>query len=449
MSRNRLSRHWLLIGFPIAILAAIALYYFPPIHDRLIWRIPEWRAQIFYFFNPPEENIFVPVDQQAQVEAIVQATIQSFLLTGPSPTPTATQTPPPFSPTPGPTSTPEPSPTPTLTPTPLPERVDFKVRYEDQHHRWNYCGPANLSMALNFWGWDGDRDDVGRAIKSTDADKNVMPYEMVDFANENAGLGAISRVGGDVELIKRFLANGFPVVAEKGYIQRDSTGKWAWMGHYQFVTGYDEAGGYFIVQDTYRDGPNFHVPYDVFYTGWRDFNFVFIVVYPYEHDAHVRELLGNWIDENWAINHALERAQQEVLSLTGVEQFFAAFNVGTSNVLRQAYIDAGIAYDYAFQLYATLPDSRERPYRMLWYQTGPYFAYYYSGRYYDVINLATTTLEETIVEPVLEESLYWRGLANLAIGNYDAAVQDFRDSLVIHPNFSPSTFQLEQLGLSP
>ncbi len=54
-----------------------------------------------------------------------------------------------------------------------------------------------------------------------------------------------------------------------------------------------------------------------------------------------------------------------------------------------------------------------RPYRMMWYQTGPYKAYYYSNRFADVINLADTTLNETISEPVLEESLYWRGRPNI------------------------------------
>jgi hypothetical protein len=46
---------------------------------------------------------------------------------------------------------------------------------------------------------------------------------------------------------------------------------------------------------------------------------------------------------------------------------------------------------------------------MMWYQTGPILPVY-SGRYI-VWNLADTTLEETISEPVLEESLYWRRMA--------------------------------------
>ena len=52
------------------------------------------------------------------------------------------------------------------------------------------------------------------------------------------------------------------------------------------------------------------------------------------------------------------------------------------------------------------------PFRMMWYQTGPYFAYYYAGRYQDVINLAN--VNKTIAQPTLEESLYWRGMAEAA-----------------------------------
>ena len=70
--------------------------------------------------------------------------------------------------TPASTSTPKPVSTsqPTLTPTPIPDSVILPgVVYVDQHNRWNYCGPANLTMALNFWGWTGTRDDVAQVVK--------------------------------------------------------------------------------------------------------------------------------------------------------------------------------------------------------------------------------------------------------------------------------------------
>ncbi len=93
----------------------------------------------------------------------------------------------------------------------------------------------------------------------------------------------------------------------------------------------------------------------------------------------------------------------------------------------------------------TIP-KEERPWRMLWYQTGPYFAYYYTGRYQDVLDLADGVLSITN-EPVLEESYYWRGMAKLALGDNDGAIADFRKSEEVHPGFIPAIQQLNALGI--
>jgi hypothetical protein len=85
---------------------------------------------------------------------------------------------------------------------------------------------------------------------------------------------------------------------------------------------------------------------------------------------------------------------------------------------------------------------------MVWYQTGPYYAYFYSARYADVINLATTTLD-AMSEPVLEESYYWRAQAELAQGNQTAAVADLNKSLEVHAGFGPSLALMSQLGVAP
>jgi tetratricopeptide (TPR) repeat protein len=114
------------------------------------------------------------------------------------------------------------------------------------------------------------------------------------------------------------------------------------------------------------------------------------------------------------------------------------------------YADAAAAYDYAFNLYANLNvEDSVRPYRMMWYQTGPYKAYYYANRYSDVINLADTTLNETIAEPVLEESLYWRGQAYYMAGKTDLAVKDYRAALKVHPKWIVATQALQDLGMQP
>ena len=242
---------------------------------------------------------------------------------------------------------------------------------------------------------------------------------------------------------------GFPVLVEKGYFETDVDGNYTWMGHYQFVSGYDDSVEAMIVQDTYLDGPDFYIKNDEFLEGWRSFNYLFLVVYPRVREEEVLALLGDWVDPTWANQHALEIARLETTTLTGVDQFFAWYNLGTSYVNLADYVSAAQAYDQAFMAYANLPDNNQRPFRMVWYQTGPYFAYYYSARYQDVLDLANTTFATIQERLVLEESLYWRGMAKVALGDITGAEEDFRRSLVIHPGFTPTLEAMRNLGLTP
>lgn len=442
------NKRWLI---PIALFLAVVVYYLPPVHSRLESRLELLRTRIVYFFRPPSEAVFQPSGESPlTVETAVGTARAEMLLTlTPASTPTVQV---------GPT------PEPTITPTPLPPAVSLPgVVYVDQHNRWNYCGPANLAMGLKFWGWSGDRDDIARVIKpgSPDpkksfierglSDKNVMPYEMIYFVNEHTEYRALYRHGGTVELVKRLIAAGFPVIAEKGYYERDYTGKIDWLGHYLFTTGYDDSKNGFIVQDAYlKPGKDLLNEYDDYLDGWRSFNYLFIVVYPVEREAELIALLGPWADTQWAAQHALEIAEQEIRTLSGNNRFFAWFNKGTSHVVLQQYADAAVAYDQAFREYAAWDTSLgNRPFRMMWYQTGPYFAYYYTGRYQDVINLANTTLNETISTPTLEESLLWRGRAYYMLGNTPAAIADYRAALQVHANWGPAIQALQDLGVQP
>ena len=441
----------------IALVLAIGVYLFPPIHDRINNRLEDVRTQVKYFFNPPEDVTFRPTQlatpdaQQAAIDTIVQATMQAHALAQKR----SSATPAPASSKAGSKSTP------TITSTPLPSTVNLPgVKYVDQFDRWNYCAPANLTMALNFWGWKGTRDDVAKVVKPGEndpsksfidrgkTDKNVMPYEMVDFVNNNTEYKAIYRYGGDIPLFRTLLANGYPVIAEKGIYETDTTNRTSWMGHYQFVTGYDDVGKTFLVQDTYLKGPNYHVSYSDFVGGWLAFDRVFIVVYPADRETQVDALLGNYTDARWAAQHALDLTNQDMDSLSGTPLFFGWFAKGTSLVALQQYVDAANAYDQAFSVYATLDQNYStRPWRMMWYQTGPYWAYYYSGRYQDVISLANTTLDPSFLGVnTLEESLYWRGMAEYAAGNTVQAITDVRKSVYYNKNFQAGLAMLQQWG---
>ena len=448
----------ILAAIPVCLLLGLLLYQLPPIKSRISPRLRDLRARIQYALNPPDEAIFVPVAAAGTPQGGAPTPSPS------DPPPTLTETLPPEEDTP----TPEPSLTPTITPTLLPESVILDgVIYVDQHGRWNYCGPANLTMALKYWGWPGNRDDVARVVKPGVQDptldfiqqgfwdKNVMPYEMVDFVNNETGYGVVLRYGGDLDLVRRLIAGGFPVLIEKGYYEADYTGKIAWLGHYLFTTGYNDATRQFTVQDAYLEpGRDRKVDYDTYMEGWRSFDYLFMVIYPPEREVEVYELLGPYSDEVWALETALETAKLEAQELSGNDAFFAWFNQGTSLVqldrINRA-LEAASAYDQAFALYAQLgDDDTQRPYRIMWYQTGPYIAYFYAGRYQDVINLANNTLYETISEPTLEESLYWRGMAYYyGTGEINAAIADFRETVRLNPNFGPGWYMLEQAGVGP
>lgn len=339
-------RFRILTGIAAVLLLAVGLYYLPPVHERLVWRVDDLKAQIKYFLNPPEEAVFLPA-QQVEIETIVAATIQALQ-------------------TPTPAATPEgPSPTPTITPTPMPVYVSLPgVVYVDQNNRWNYCGPSNLTMALNFWGWKGSRDDVAKVIKPGvndtnldfiqrgKTDKNIMPYEMASFVEDHTNLNVVIRHGGDVTLLKRLIASGLPVLVEKGYYTVDANGKYSWMGHYLFITGYDESQQSFISQDTYPpkgvNGENRLFAYDEAIQGWRAFDYLFLVVYPPERESELLTLLGPWADPKWAAAHALEINRAEAAELSGADKYFSLFSIGTAHVYLQQYAEAALVYDQAF-----------------------------------------------------------------------------------------------------
>jgi uncharacterized protein YvpB len=432
------------------IIAAMVVYNIPYVHDRLAWRIEDLRVQIVYYFNPPDEVVFQPT-QKAITPAIAN-TLR------PSATPTATQTP-------GPTSAP------TITPTPLPAAVDLEGDqfYVHQFERWNYCGPANLAMALKFWGWKGDRDDIARAIKPGESDpnkgfidqgrtdRNVAPAEMVNYVAGQTEYNIVARHGGDIDLIKRFIAAGFPVMIEKGYYEKDYSGKIAWLGHYSFVTGYDDSQNSFIYQEAYpqpktKSGKNWLVSYDHFVEGWRAFNYLFMVIYPPDREAEVTAILGSWNDNHWANLRALEIANREVNEFKDRgdnDEYFAWFNKGTSHTRLLEYEQAAQAYDQAFAIYAALNETdRQRPYRMMWYQEWPYWAYYFTGRYQDVINLANATLE-TVEPPTLEESIYWKAMAKYALGDSYNAIKDMRYAVYLNKSYLDALTQLQSWGVRP
>ena len=425
----------LIFGIVALMILAGVILALPPVWSRVSYYANKIYTEIYYKINPPQEVIFNP--QQATPDDIATAVQQTVQAAQPQ-------------------STPEPTKTATNTPIPLPVTV-YLQGVEPEAQMWNNCGPATLSMALSYWKWNGDQEDTAALLKPNPRDKNVMPYEMVDFVNDQTDLRALIRMGGDLYTLKSLLNAGFPVLVEKGF-EPENLAREGWMGHYNLVIGYDDTTSAFTTQDSYllalkkyeeRAGTKgFEVTYDDMLKNWRAFNSIFIVIYPPEYENDVVNALGPLADETSAFQVAYERAVTESSSLSDArDRYFAFYNAGTSLVKLQDYEGAAAAFDTAFAIYPSI-DEVFRPFRMLWYQTGPYYAYYYSARYQDVIALATTTLDAES-EHILEESYHWRALAEEALGNREAAVSDLRNALRVHPGFGPSFDQLLAFGETP
>jgi len=423
--RNR-TLLFVFVGMILLCLTSILVYYLPPVHERLAWRVDNAIVSIKRYFNPPEEVVFLP---QEQVEVIVNATLTALA-------PTETPTPEPLI-----TLTPSPSPIPSLIPTGIPANVSLKgIRHEYQ--QFNNCAPANLSMVMSYWGWDGSQYDTREYLRPSYEidDKNVNAWEIVEYVEQFTEYDALWRVGGDLDLLKRLVAGGFPVLIEKGLHHSND----AWLGHYQTVSGYDDAKRQFLVFDSFEGLPEaYPVTYDFVGQFWRHFNFTYVVVYPPERAKEVYSILGVHTDPQVNFIYAANLALEEANSLTGREQFFAWFNRGTNLVYLGDYVSAAQAFDTAFALYAGLP-LEERPWRLLWYVEAPYAAYYHTGRYQDVIDLAYTALVN-VDKPVLEETYYWRGLAKEELGDRAGAIEDLTRAYSLNPNSTPAGEALERI----
>lgn len=444
MRRRRVN---ILAVFGVMLLVGLVISL-PPVWSRVSDAADTLSIRVRNLLLPQNEVIFQPL-------GTAQATITPVLeLPTATPLPSQTST---F------TRAPQlPTLPPTLTPTPLPASINLSgVRYETQNGKWNYCAPTNLSMLLSYWGWKGDRFVTGAYLKPWEYDLNVMPYEMVDFIETQAKLGGLTRSGGTQALLKTLIAGGFPVLIERSvYFTETTTGVESWMGHYQVFTGYDDARKEFIAQDSYQKA-NLGVPYDGFETAWRAFNYTFILAYTPDKKDRLMALLGDYADEQKAFQIAFQRASQETRTLTGIDQYYAWFNRGSSQVKLQDYAGAATSYDEAFKVYPSIPEAK-RPWRNIWYQTGPYFGYFYAGRYQDALNLANATLDfiqkrsERLgtthliqVGPYIEETWYWRGKVKAVLGDQKGAVEDQRTALKYHPGFTPALDELKRLGATP
>jgi len=325
----------------------------------------------------------------------------------------------------------------TPSPTPLHRPVAAAVRLTGFTHiwqKWNNCAPATLAMCLSQFGDAPGQDELAAALKGNPDDKNVSPEEIVAYAT-GRGWQATARVNGDLDRLRLLLSNGIPVIIESWLEETPNDG----MGHYRLLTGYDDAARQVIVFDSYvsrgvradRPYEGIAIPYDELLALWTVFNRTYIVVYTSEAHPVVMGILSEDADDRAMWHRALRQAQAEVAERPADP--FAWFNLGTDLVTLGRYREAVQAYARARTI--------GLPWRMLWYQFGPFRAYYETGLYDELIALAEATIR---TRGYVEEIYYWKGLGLAAKGNIQAARAAWQQALDLNPRYADAALALSQ-----
>lgn len=310
----------------------------------------------------------------------------------------------------------------TVMSTPLPPAVRLEgilPVYQDI----NRCSAAALTIQLSYFIGERPYDETIRALNPNIEDVSTRLEEMARHAEEAYGLKGVIRYGGTLDILKSLVAAGFPVLVENVYY--DGAGGFDdWLSHNRVVMGYDDALGEIYTFDSLlgngEDDRGRPIPYADIDDRWRAFNRDYLVLYRPEEEAALQAALGEHWDATFNWEWSLQLSEEELAG--DAPDTFSLFNKGTSLVGLGRYEEAAEAFDQARAI--------GLPWRMMWYQFGPFEAYLALERYDDVLTLAREVIAGT---PGVEEVYYYAARAYEAQGdllraeaNYEVAV--FRNS---------------------
>ncbi len=394
--------------------AAVILYQVPSVKSRLGWRMDIALTYLRGVVNPvkpfptPASTIVIPTQDPTVKPTSLPTLVPSQ-----------------------PTSTTAPTATPLPSPTPIPAAFQLATPLWEQQGP-NNCGPATLAIYLRHYGWEGNQDDIARLVKPISEDRNVNPDELVYFVRTHTGwLRAEFRVGGDLRLLKKLIAAGFPVMIEESFYFEQPY--WPnddlWAAHYLLVTGYDDPTQNFTGQDSFH-GPNQLIAYTTLDNYWQIFNRVYLLVYLPSQEPSLKAILGDNWDPDLNRQHALQVSQAETKAQPN--NAYTWFNLGSNLVYFERYGEAASAYDTARKLGLYQ--------RMLRYQFGPFFAYFHAGITTELMTITEYALQRT---PNSEEALLWHGWGLYRLGKKLEALADWQKALEYHPGYQDAQYAID------
>lgn len=349
-------------------------------------------------------------------------------------------------------------PKPTLTPTPsngLSDATDIEIpatasldtsQITFVYQTWNNSGPAALAMGLEYLGFDPVYDQalIRASVSPHPEDKFTQPSELADYVRrlDITKYDAVQRIGGNMDVIKRLIANNTPVLVVTGYEPDNENG---WFAHYRLVVGYDDATEEIYVFDPYLgngNGDGRVLSYNEFDAGWRQMNRSFIALYDhkFEDDTSYRYAMnqilgdyGTYNDGERAQEVAIEQATRETET---INDLWSWLNLGEALMVIHDYEGAGQAFD---KVYA---DSSISVAHLLWYRQGILEVLFQLQRYEELESLLDQ-IEATA--PDQEVVWYYRGRLHMTkggIAQYGDAREDFLRALAISPNYLPAQFSV-------
>jgi predicted double-glycine peptidase len=274
---------------------------------------------------------------------------------------------------------------------------------------FNNCGPASLSMLLSHHGVTISQEELGMQLRpfqhptGDNDDKSVTTKEIAK-KGEELGFQVYHRPAGTLDVLKSLIANDLPVLTRTWLNVGED------IGHYRVIKGFDDERQV-IIQDDSLQGKDLSIPYTEFMQMWSGFNYEYIVLSKSSHQE-IEMLLGTHTNPHAAWEDALTLSTLELEQNPG--HIFARFNQSVAYYYLADYSSAINSFEV---IEAKLPP------RMLWYQIEPLMAYYWEGRFDEVL----PRIEEILTNNnrAFSELYHLRGLIYTQQGQAESAQAEF------------------------
>jgi len=296
-----------------------------------------------------------------------------------------------------------------------------KVLQNDYHifQTFNNCASAAFSMALSYYGIHKSQEQLADELRPNhnrtgiNDDKSTPPDELAEKSKEY-GLVAYYRPHGTIDLLKRFVANGLPVLVRT---RLDTAHDYA---HYRVIKGYDDTTRQIIQDDSYQ-GKNIRYSYEAFETLWQTFNYEYLVLAPPGKKGIVEKILGEETDPAVAWQNSVAAAEGELAK-------------NPANVTARFNLSVSLYYagDYERSVREFEKVEAFLPLRALWYRIEPVQAYFALGNYGRIFALSDAIFANG--NRAYAELYLLRGKSYLAQGDAVRAQGEFQKAVLYNKN---------------